>query len=421
MTVATRSWRQTVSQAGPWWVYGVAWLLAPLLFPSSFSLGLLSQIGIAIIVCLSYNILLGQGGMLSFGHAVYSGAGAYLAIHTLRQVAGGWPLPVVLVPLVGGLAAVLLALVLGWVSTRKAGMPFAMITLGIGELVWASALMAPAIFGGEVGISADRGAVPVLGTWTLGPALHLYGLVALYTVACTALMYGFTRTPLGRLLNAARDNPLRVGFLGFDPRMVRYLAFVIAGGFAGVSGALTALQVEVVGADMLSSQRAGTYLLFTVLGGTSVFAGPVVGAVMMVLALAVFSGWTQAWLLYLGLGFGLVVMLMPGGIAGWFAAGGLRRAGWQLLSRPLASLLVVMAALLAAAGCVALIEMAYQLQLRSVMGEQVDFFFWQLQAASVTSWLLAGSAALGGWLALARLLRAKLAVTPAPAAMESST
>jgi len=421
MTVTTRSWRQTALRAGPWWLYGAAWLLAPLFFPSSFSLGLLSQIGIGIIVCLSYNILLGQGGMLSFGHAVYSGAGAYLAIHTLRLLADGWPVPVVLVPLAGGLAAVLLALVLGWVSTRKAGMPFAMITLGIGELVWAIALMAPSVFGGEVGISADRDARPALGSWTLGPALHLYALVAVYTLACTGLMYGFTRTPLGRLLNAARDNPQRLGFLGFDPRMVRYLAFSIAGGFAGVSGALTALQVEVVGADMLSSQRAGTYLLFTVLGGTSVFAGPVVGAVLMVFALAVFSAWTQAWLLYLGLGFGLVVMFMPGGIAGWFAAGGLRRAGWQLRSRPLDSLLVVLAAWMAATGWVAMVEMAYRLQLRAVMGERVDFFFWQLQAASATSWLLCGAAAVCGMFALARLLRAPAAVAPSNAAMERRT
>ncbi len=128
-------------RAWAWWAYVCAWLLAPLWVSSSFALGLLSQIGIAAIVCLSYNILLGQGGMLSFGHAVYSGAGAYLAIHTLRLVTGGWPLPVVLVPLAGGLGGGVLALVLGWVSTRKAGMSFAMITLGIGELVWAGVVL----------------------------------------------------------------------------------------------------------------------------------------------------------------------------------------------------------------------------------------------------------------------------------------
>ncbi len=397
-------------RAWAWWAYVCAWLLAPLWVSSSFALGLLSQIGIAAIVCLSYNILLGQGGMLSFGHAVYSGAGAYLAIHTLRLVTGGWPLPVVLVPLAGGLGAGVLALVLGWVSTRKAGMPFAMITLGIGELVWAGALMFPAFFGGEAGISGDRGIVRALGPWTLGPVLHLYWLVAAYTLVCTAMMYGFTRTPLGRLLNAVRDNPLRVGFLGFDPQMVRYLAFVIAGGFAGVSGGLAALQQEVVGPDMLGSQRAGFYLLFTVLGGTGYFAGPIVGAVVMVLTFAVFSEWTHAWLLYLGLGFGAVVMLAPGGIAALFSGDVWRRAWSRLHTHPAVSLSIVLSVMLAVGGCAAMVEMAYQLQLRSVLGDRVGFLFWHLHASSVLHWSIAGTAAASGMVALKWLPRSPLAM-----------
>ena len=91
---------------------------------------MLSQMGIAIIVCLSYNMLLGQGGMLSFGHAVYSGMGSFLAIHTLNRITGGMPLPVSLVPIVGGFGAMLVAVLLGWVTTKKSGTPFAMITLG---------------------------------------------------------------------------------------------------------------------------------------------------------------------------------------------------------------------------------------------------------------------------------------------------
>ncbi|MEO7937430.1 MAG: branched-chain amino acid ABC transporter permease [Burkholderiaceae bacterium] len=403
--------------AWAWWAYAGAWLLAPLWVSSGFALGLLSQIGIAIIVCLSYNILLGQGGMLSFGHAVYSGAGAFLAIHTMRLLADGWPFPVVLVPLAAGLGAMMLALVLGWISTRKAGMPFAMITLGIGELVWAGALMFPDVFGGEAGISSDRAAVHALGPWTLGPALHLYWLVAGYTVVCTALMYGFTRTPLGRLLNAVRDNPLRVGFLGFNPHMVRYLAFVIAGGFAGVSGGLAALQQEVVGPDMLGSQRAWFYLLFTVLGGTAYFAGPIAGAVLMVLAFAVFSEWTRAWLLYLGLGFGAVVLLAPGGVAGLFAGDTLRRTALQLRSRPTMAVLLLLSGCITAVACVAMVEMAYQLQLRSVIGDGVHFLAWQLHAASIVHWSVAAAIAAAGIAALTYLLHARRATPMAGSLM----
>ncbi|MBT3069024.1 branched-chain amino acid ABC transporter permease, partial [Rhodoferax sp. U11-2br] len=139
-----------------WGGYALALVLAPLLWDSSLGQSLLSQIGVAIIVCLSYNLLLGQGGLVSFGHAVYSGMGAYLAIHTLNRVSGGWPLPVSLIPLAGGLGSVLLALLLGWVSTRRAGTAFAMISFGVGELIWAGALVLPGFFGGEGGLSGNR-------------------------------------------------------------------------------------------------------------------------------------------------------------------------------------------------------------------------------------------------------------------------
>ena len=127
-----------------WALFGVAFLVAPLVFRSGFAVTMLSQIGIAIVACLSYNMLLGQGGMLSFGHAVYSGLGSYVAIHALKAIGDGhFPLPVSLIPLVGGIAGMFFAVVLGFVTTKKSGTTFAMITLGIGELVWSMSLMVP--------------------------------------------------------------------------------------------------------------------------------------------------------------------------------------------------------------------------------------------------------------------------------------
>ena len=108
-----------------WTAFAAVLLVVPMVFTSSLSHTMLSQMGIAIIVCLSYNMLLGQGGMMSFGHAVYSGMGSFLAIHTLNLVSGGLPLPVSLIPIVGGLSAMLVAIVLGWVTTKKAATPFA--------------------------------------------------------------------------------------------------------------------------------------------------------------------------------------------------------------------------------------------------------------------------------------------------------
>ena len=211
-----------------WGLFALVLLVMPLIFNSSLSQTMLSQMGIAIIVCLSYNMLLGQGGMLSFGHAVYSGMGSFLAIHTLNLITGGLPLPVSLLPIVGGLSAMVVAIILGWVTTKKAATPFAMITMGIGELVWAMSLMFPEFFGGEGGVSGNRVAgAKTLGI-TFGPQIQLYYLIAIYTFVCTALMFAFTRTPLGRMLNAVRDNPERVEFVGYDTQKVRYIAFIIA-------------------------------------------------------------------------------------------------------------------------------------------------------------------------------------------------
>src|SRR5664279_131488 len=139
-----------------WGSFALALLVAPFIFTSNLDRSILAQIGIAIVACLSYNMLLGQGGMLSFGHAVYSGLASFVAITALLGIGdGSFPIPVSLIPLVGGVAGMGFAVVLGYVTTKKAGTPFAMITLGLGELVTAMSLMIPEFFGGEGGVSAN--------------------------------------------------------------------------------------------------------------------------------------------------------------------------------------------------------------------------------------------------------------------------
>src|SRR6195952_3720847 len=222
-----------------WSGYALVLLLAPLVFSSSLSQTLLSQMGIAIIACLAYNMLLGQGGMLSFGHAVYSGLGGFLAVHALNKVGdGSLHLPVSLVPLGGG----------------------------IGELVYSMSLMLPEFFGGEAGVSTNRVVPPAVLGVSFGPQIQVYWLIALYCFVCTALMFAFTRTPLGRMLNAVRDNPERVAFIGYDTQRVRWFAFTISGLFAGISGGLAAINFELATAEVVGAQRSGAYLLFTFLG-----------------------------------------------------------------------------------------------------------------------------------------------------------
>ncbi|MBN8507739.1 MAG: branched-chain amino acid ABC transporter permease [Burkholderiales bacterium] len=366
---------------------------------------MLSQMGIAIVACLAYNMLLGHGGMLSFGHAVYSGLGAFFAIHALNQVsAGSLVLPVSLIPLVGGLAGLVFAVLLGYVTTKKAGTPFAMITLGVGELVYAMSLMFPGFFGGEGGISGNRVAgQPFLGI-SFGPQIQLYYLIAAYTFVCTAAMYAFTRTPLGRMLNAVRDNPERVEFVGYDTQFVRYFSFIASGFFMGIAGGLTALNFEIVTAEVVGAARSGAYLLFTFLGGATFFFGPIIGAVLMVLALVFLSEITPAWLLWLGLVFTFMVMYAPGGIASLIMMN-LRVASFGKL-RPLLPGYAVLgaAALLILAGGGAMIEMVYHLQLNQALGPNMNYLGLALDASGAAAWAGAAAVLLAG-LALFELTR----------------
>jgi len=363
-------------------------LVAPLIFTSQLSATLLAQMGIAIIGCLSYNILLGQGGMLSFGHAVYTGLGSYMAIHALNMVsAGTLHIPVSWVPLVGGLAGMGFAILLGYVTTRKSGTPFAMITLGVAELVFAMSLMFSEFFGGEAGVSGNRVVGDAFWGITYGPQIQIYYLIAIYTFVCVALMYAFTQTPLGRILNAVRDNPERVEFIGYNTQRVRYFSFIIAGFFAGIAGGLGALNFEIVTAEVVGAGRSGAYLLFTFLGGATFFFGPILGAILMVIAFVLLSEFTKAWLLYLGLVFLFMVIYAPGGFASLLMMN-LRVASFGKLRQIAMSYLgLVVTGLLMLIGAGALIEMIYHLQLNDAMGDTLKFMGVSLDAKGIDSWV----------------------------------
>ncbi|MES2241630.1 MAG: branched-chain amino acid ABC transporter permease [Pseudomonadota bacterium] len=380
-----------------WGLFALVLAVAPLMFGSGLAMTVLSQMGIAIIACLSYNMLLGQGGMLSFGHAVYTGLGSFLAIHALNSVASGaLPLPVSLVPLVGGLAGVGFAVLFGYVTTRKSGTTFAMITLGLGELVFALSLMIPEFFGGEGGVSGNRVTGSARLGITFGPQIQVYYLIAAYTFVAVGAMFAFTRTPLGRMLNAVRDNPERVEFVGYDTQKVRYIAFIIAGFFAGISGGLAALNFEIVTAEVVGAARSGAYLLFTFLGGATFFFGPIIGAILMVLAFVLLSEFTKAWLLYLGLIFLFMVMYAPGGIASLIMMN-LRVAMYGKLRQLWVSYLALaVTALVLLLGAGAMIEMVYHLQLNTTLGSKLQFLGVPLDAKSVNSWFGAALVMLTG-------------------------
>jgi branched-chain amino acid transport system permease protein len=357
--------RYAPANLGRWLLWGgtaIAFALAPLVFTRGFALTLMTQMGTMIIFALSYNMLLGQGGMLSFGHAVYSGLGAYIAVHVLNLAGkGAFWFPVTLLPLVGGLAGAFFGVLFGYVTTKRAGTTFALISLGVAEMVFACVLMFPGFFGGEGGISTNRvvGA-PFLGI-TYGPAIQVYYLVAFWCIACMAAMYALTQTPLGRMANAVRDNPERAEFIGYDTRKVRFLQLVLSGFFAGVAGGLACINFEIVSAENVSAIRSGGVLLAAFIGGIPFFFGPIIGAVVFIFFVVALSGFTKAWLFYLGLFFLAMVLYAPGGIASLIAmqVPVLRAGRMRALAGPYAA--AAAAGLVALAGLVGIVEMVYHL------------------------------------------------------------
>src|SRR5262245_50847382 len=222
----------------------------------------MNQMGIAVVFALSYNMLLGQGGMLSFGHAVYFGLGGFVAIHALNFL----HLPVALLPIVGALGGLLFAALFGSFSTNRAGTVFAMISLGIGELIAASSLIFNKFFGGEEGITGNRTKAPPLLGLDFTTDLQVYYLIAACALLATALMYAFSLTAMGRIANAVRDNPERAEFVGYSQRWARYISFCAAGLFAGVAGGLFAVNYEILTVEIVGLVASGSVLLMAYIG-----------------------------------------------------------------------------------------------------------------------------------------------------------
>lgn len=307
----------------PFIVAAVFLIVFPMLGPSRTMLSLVNAIGINVVFALSYNMLLGQAGLLSFGHAVYFGLGGYAAIHAMTWIedasydGGIWAaMPVFGLPLVGFAGGALAGAILGWPSCKRAGIPFSMISLGVAELIAAAGYMFISIFGGEEGITGDRmNGVELFGL-SLGPVHEVYYFIAFWTFVAVMAMFAFTRTPLGKLVQAARDNSQRVQFVGYNDQKLRYLVFIFSGGFAGLAGGMAAVNFEIFTPESLSIAPSGLVLLMAYIGGARYFWGPILGAVVLTYVQSNLSDFTEGWLLYLGICFIAIVMFAPGGLAG---------------------------------------------------------------------------------------------------------
>jgi branched-chain amino acid transport system permease protein len=293
------------------------------------------------------------------------------------------------------------AILFGWVSTKRSGTAFAMISLGLAELVGSSSLILRSFFGGEEGVTTNRTKLLRLFDWNFGPQIQVYYLIAAWCLLSIALMYALTRTPWGRMCNAVRDNSERAQFVGYNPQVVRYIAFCLSGLFAGVAGGLASINFELANSALFSAVQSGNVLLATFIGGAGHFVGPILGAVLVTYLQNMLSDVTEVWQLYFGLMFIATVMYAPGGLAGLIMMHGpIWRAGalsglfgaYALLLAPLALVTV---------GAVLLIEMMTHLGVKAAEGTVMKMAGISFDAKSGLAWVLAlGLLLAGGGLAL---------------------
>jgi len=366
---------------------------------SGFVLTMLSEIGLITIFALSFNMQMGQAGLLSFGHAVLFGMGGYCTAHALNAIkAGSFWLPTELVPLIGGLGGLGFAVVFGYVATQQRATAFAMITMGIGELVAAAALMFMTFFGGEGGVTTNRMTDTSLLGASYSAPWQVYYLILVWALVCVILMRLQTQTPLGRMANATRDNFERAQFVGYDPRMVRFYQFIVSGFFAGIAGGLYAMLYEIVTFDTVSAVKSSTALLATYIGGVGGFYGPILGSIVVILLQSGVSLLSNAWMLYVGVLFIVMVMYAPMGLSGMIAAHGpIARAG-RLRDLLLPYIRVLVPGAMVVLGFVMIAELVSFTTIGASQNKKFQVGSLLIDTASPVPWAIGAFALLlGGW------------------------
>jgi branched-chain amino acid transport system permease protein len=313
----------------PWGaLVAVAALAVPAL-GSRFYTFVATDVAILALFAVSLNLLLGYTGLVSFGHAAYFGIGAYTTGILMKKVG----VPFVLAFPAAGVLAAVFALVFGFFCVRLTKIYFAMLTLAFAQIVWAICFKWNQVTGGEQGMPdipyPDLAWMERL-PWVSGlrTSDHYYLLVVVLVAVALAVLKRIVNSPFGRILTTIRENPERAEFIGVNVRRHELVAFVIAGGFAGLAGALFGIFNRGVFPDFAYWPKSSEVLIMAILGGIGHFYGPAVGALVLLVLNQQITSYTEYWPFVLGTILIVLLFAFPGGLVGALAAASsrLRRA-----------------------------------------------------------------------------------------------
>lgn len=293
---------------------GLVLLVVPQ-FVSSYYVLLLTEILIFAIFALSVNLLMGYTGLVSLGQAAFFGAGGYtvalLIVHA--GVDSFW-----LCLGAALLVSALLGLLFGFLALRTTGMYFIMLTLALAQMLWAVVWRWRSFTGGDDGLPGVTR--PDLGLpWSPGDTMDFYYFILVFFILAAFVLYRIARSPFGRTLLGIRENEPRMQALGYNTWRYKYVCFVIAAVFGGLAGALKVYQDGFISPTYCSMAMSALVLLMAMIGGTRVFAGPILGAALVWVIRSIVSSYTEYWTLVLGVLMVVVVVFAPQGIGGYLA------------------------------------------------------------------------------------------------------
>jgi branched-chain amino acid transport system permease protein len=300
-----------------WFVVAALLLLVPRLFGIYYA-NVFVLFGIFSLYAVSYNLLLGFTGLLSFGHALFFGGGAYATAIALTRIDG---LPLIPAVLIGGFVALILAGITSPLLVRVSGTAFAMLTLAFGQLMYVICLKYRDITGGEDGVGGfpiPSLNIPGVVSIDMTDTTHFYYFATAVICLCIWVLWFFTKTPFGQLMIGIRDNAKRVDYLGFRVPHTKAVVFLVSGWFAGIAGALYALLQDLVSTDgVLTAYMSFFPIMMAFIGGIGSFFGPIYGSAILTVMDELITAYTERVELVTGTIFILVVLFAPMGFAGF--------------------------------------------------------------------------------------------------------